>query len=103
MTTVTFDPKAYDISFKGHADYAEKGKDIVCSAVSILCYTLAEALEKGNFLMKIEKSIEEGECRVKAYPKPQYEANVQLVFFTILSGLTMLAEDYPDNVKVDII
>ena len=32
----------------GHAGYAEVGKDIVCSAVSILVVTLVESLKKQN-------------------------------------------------------
>ena len=34
----------YSLSLDGHAGYAPVGQDIVCSAVSILLFTLANAL-----------------------------------------------------------
>lgn len=41
VVTVTAD----GIRIEGHADYEEKGKDIVCAAVSTLAQTLIKALE----------------------------------------------------------
>lgn len=36
---------ADEIAVEGHAGYADKGKDIVCAAVSVLAQTLIKALE----------------------------------------------------------
>lgn len=33
------------ITVDGHADYAEQGKDIVCSAVSVLTFNLIKSIE----------------------------------------------------------
>lgn len=35
-----------DITIDGHAEYRERGKDIVCAAVSMLAWNLIESLEK---------------------------------------------------------
>ncbi|MGI6106417.1 MAG: ribosomal-processing cysteine protease Prp [Lachnospiraceae bacterium] len=37
-------PEGYE--FRGHAEYAEEGSDIVCAAVSVLAMNTANAIEK---------------------------------------------------------
>lgn len=101
MTKVHFDAKELSLTMKGHAGYAEEGKDIVCAAVSILFYTLAEALEKsGALATPLEKSVDEGEVSLKATPKKGFEGNVSLIFYTILSGIQLLVDDYKDYVEL---
>lgn len=36
----------WEFTVKGHADFAEKGSDIVCSAVSAVAYTAVGALDE---------------------------------------------------------
>ena len=47
MIKVTFTetPKKLSLRVKGHAGYAEHGKDIVCASASILAYTLAHIVD----------------------------------------------------------
>ena len=40
MVKVTYDRRSHAVFLRGHADSAEKGRDLVCAAVSILAYTL---------------------------------------------------------------
>ena len=64
---------------KGHAGYAQAGSDIICAAVSALCYTAAGYFESGekygfrilyeerDGFMKLELlEVPEGEARIRA-------------------------------------
>ncbi len=97
MIEIKYNAEALEVEIKGHAGYADMGKDIVCSAVSCLFYTLAETLEKSSdYLKGYTVNTEKG--YIKAVPKPQYKAVIQRTFFTICTGLSMIAEEYPKNV-----
>ena len=58
-----------EIKMEGHADYAEAGKDIVCSACSILLFTLLEELQKQQAKGKVKITVISGKkkavCTVK--------------------------------------
>ena len=88
------------ITLTGHADY-DPGHDIVCSAISLLAYTLInymleyhpEALptyqdDPGNFVICIDRS---------AGPSP--EIDTAICMFEI--GAESLAGNYPENVEVN--
>jgi len=90
----------------GHSCYAEKGKDIVCSAATILAYTLAQNIKVANMrgLLKSEPKIkiEDGHivinCRAKtdgAY------AEVLHTYLVIQTGYQLLAHNYPKYVSVE--
>lgn len=98
MIKVTFKP--YELEIKGHANQNKKGKDIVCSAMSILFYTLCESLSDDNlFEEKPIIEMEDGNGSIKCVPKKEYEANVQLIFWTVLNGISLMAESYPQFIK----
>ena len=106
MIKVTVDMSKHEVTISGHAQYDEKGKDIVCAAVSILFYTLVETLEAGQKMLRknsLKKIIKEGESLVSCVPLKAYEPNVALVFFTIMNGIQLLADDYPENVTFTVV
>ena len=78
------------ITVHGHAGYAPEGQDIVCSAVSILLYTLARKL--GDELHDI--SMEKG----KSYLTWRVSKKNNEVEDTIIQGFILLAKKYPDYV-----
>ena len=41
---ITIEINDYELKIHGHAEFAEKGKDIVCAGISTLFYTLYEVL-----------------------------------------------------------
>ena len=101
MINITFKPKTLELEIKGHAGHGKKGKDIVCSAVSTLFYTLGEALYE-SVDMLVEAPIfkdEEGEGYLASTPKEEYEGNIARTYWTILVGMQMIASQYPKNVK----
>ena len=56
MLKATFEEANGKISLtiEGHADQAEYGKDIVCSACSILAYTVAQFVKDAEYRCKDE-------------------------------------------------
>jgi uncharacterized protein YsxB (DUF464 family) len=101
MINITFRPKTMELEVQGHAGHGKKGKDIVCSAISTLFYTLGEALYQSTEMLE-EAPIfkdEEGDGYLCCSPKEEYEGNIARTYWTILVGMQMVAEQYPKNVK----
>jgi uncharacterized protein YsxB (DUF464 family) len=104
MIDITFRPETMELTVSGHANYGKKGKDIVCSAVSALFYTLYESLTESEEMLHTEAvfSDVEGEGYICCHPKEEYRGNVELIYWTILNGLQMVADNYPKHVKLTI-
>ncbi len=89
---------------EGHSDFDESGRDIVCSAVSILVYTLSEMLkeEESDKRLKINKEIiNDGYFHVEVEPFDYSKSRVEAIFETIMLGFTLLSEEYPQNVRIE--
>jgi len=84
------------ITVKGHAGYADKGKDIVCAAVSALFQTLIGSMEKITE-DSIKYCLVPGESFLK-YEELSYESRIMLDSFFI--GIRSLADEYPEYVKI---
>lgn len=85
-------PGRLRIQIKGHAGYADKGKDIVCAGVSTLFYTLLNHAEKSAKV--VDYKISDQECYADIVMQ-------QLASSIILTGFEMMAEEYPDYVKME--
>lgn len=96
MTNVTYFDQNDEISIKitGHAGYADKGSDIVCSAISTLGQTLLAYLNVDN--EKYDYSMWEG--HIWAYAKG---SNVQTALKVIMTGFYLLSRDYPEYVQIN--
>ena len=105
MIEIKFKPKTMMVKVAGHAGQAEKGQDIVCSAVSILFYTLAQAVTDSSDLLQDEPLIitNDGDGLVSCKPKEGYEGNIQRTYWTILTGFELLAEEYKEYVKLTVV
>ena len=92
------------LKVEGHAGQNEKGKDIVCSAASILIYTIAEYLEfihkRGGFQKKPRIQIKDGDALIVAKPTEEYMGEVLNAFFVAEVGYNLLAQNYPQYVEV---
>lgn len=104
MIEIKFDADKLKLTVKGHAEYAEKGQDIVCAGVSALVGALAITLSdmwEGNSMMKKPITrLKEGNTLIQAYAKPEYKKTLSLVFYPILEGLDLIARKYPENVSM---
>lgn len=101
MINITFNPKTMELVVNGHAGYGKRGKDIVCSAISTLFYTLGEALYESAEMLE-EAPIfkdEEGDGYLACTPKEEYAGSIARTYWTILVGMQMVAGQYPKNVS----
>ena len=105
MINITFNPKTFSLDITGHAEHCKKGEDIICSAISTLFYTLGEALNESRKMLEedIKFSDEEGNGHLFCKPKAEYEANISLIFWTILTGFDLVAKNYKKNVKLVVV
>jgi uncharacterized protein YsxB (DUF464 family) len=102
MIDITFNPNTFTLDITGHSEHGKKGEDIVCSAISALFYTLGEALFSSKQMMAedIVFSDEDGNGHLSCKPKAEYEANVSLIYWTILTGFELVAKNYEKNVNL---
>jgi len=102
MIEITFNPDEHEVILSGHAGVEERGKDIVCSAVSILFYTLCEGITKLKYCLEEEPviSMADGDGKVSCKPTESGRASIEMVYWSILNGFELLAESYPDAVKI---
>ena len=88
----------YHLTAEGHAGYAEQGNDdIVCAGVSTLFYTLANYLEYIG-ADELEANDEDDfmiECNA-----PFSDEAVHRAFQMTVFGLSLIEEQYQDNVQV---
>lgn len=85
-----------EIEIKGHACYADAGKDIVCAGVSVIICTLAEFLAKNGF--DIEYRFDNGEAYVKCRDTDE---RVNTAFEMAKTGLLKMEEHYPGFVRCE--
>ncbi len=97
MTTITYKP--YSLEIQGHAGYAIAGQDIVCAGISTLFFTLIEVLARDADLKeRPHVRMGDGEAEVTVTPDPEHREKIDTVFETVVTGLRMMAEKYPENV-----
>ena len=104
MIEITFNPKNFEIKATGHAKHDVKGKDIVCSAISTLFYTLAQTLfDSHDMLEALDVDDKNGDGFIGCTPKEEYIGNIACIYRTILIGMEMVANEYPKNVKFKVL
>ncbi|MBQ1994959.1 MAG: ribosomal-processing cysteine protease Prp [Clostridia bacterium] len=85
------------ITLRGHANYAEIGKDIVCSAVSVLVQTLVQSVETLT-TDRIEYNMSPGKVDIKFWCLSDPSKVLIDAFFIGIKGV---ADSYPACVKVN--
>lgn len=92
---------AFDI--EGHSEYAEKGRDIVCAAVSALCQGAVMGLERVVGLTPLT-SVRDGWLRLERLSTRPYAVDQRLqagaVLETMVVALKDIAREYPSNLTV---
>lgn len=93
------------ITIRGHAEYAEKGSDIVCSAVSILAYTLAEHLavmyDGGLLEKKPIVQMNDGDMKIECKPTEEALHYITNTYAFVGLGFAIIANTYPECVKIN--
>ena len=87
----------YELEVKGHSGYGSAGTDIVCAAISILCFTLLnEVMEKQDKALNMSYQQKDGYFFLKFFNK--HDECLKAVFCAVCNGLQMVAEQYPKHV-----
>ena len=97
------DNRTFDLLAVGHSGAAAHGSDIVCAAVSALLYTLAAQIEDYDQKAMLEDKailLGSGEGGVYCEVSAKYARYIRSCYKMIARGLIMLAETYPDNVRI---
>ena len=84
--------KLLKLEISGHAGYAESGKDIICSAVSVLSINLVNSLEKftkDKFFCDIKE--DSGDLRLEVESPGE---SAKLLFNSCVLGLENISEEY---------
>ncbi|KGG80191.1 hypothetical protein Y919_07755 [Caloranaerobacter azorensis H53214] len=92
---------------KGHAGYAEYGKDIVCAAISVLSQTALIALNEvcGIDTNDIKYRIDEEKGHLSVIipdnltKEKRFKADI--VFETMIVGIKGLLKEYPDYLTLE--
>ena len=94
----------YALSIRGHACYAPHGADIVCAAVSTLGYNFAAAVQQlyteGALDGPPRIREEEGSLCVLGCADKAHGAALAQTYETVKVGLQLLAESYPEHVRL---
>lgn len=104
MIHVSFFQKdgAVCMEMQGHAMTAPKGEDLVCAAATMVCYTLAQAVqflyEQERLQEKPKMQLVDGYAYLSAKPKRNAEAEVLMTFWVAQAGAFVLDRNYPQAV-----
>lgn len=89
-------------SCEGHAGYADKGSDIVCSAVTILCFVLCNQAKSyyDRSMLANEPVIwlDSGECHIDISPKSKHRGIIKAFFEGVCEGFRAIENEHPENV-----
>lgn len=94
------------LCIKGHAGMAPVGTDTICSAASILAYTLAQNIKiaesRGLLKYKPTLKLKEGDAIIAVRAKDD-EAYAELlsIYLVIQTGYQLLSHNYPQYVALE--
>ena len=94
MIDITVQPDKITVS--GHAEYAEPGKDIVCAAISTLSQVFVASVEELT-AAQIKTAQTGGYMEIVIEESTE---RAQVLLDSFLLGCRMIADQYPDNVRV---
>lgn len=89
---------AVTVECKGHAGYAAQGSDIVCAAVSILCYSFMQMcleLDADDKVVVKDVCDEEGYFRLEVF---DFLGHTENALAMLEAGFKGLIEQYPSYV-----
>ena len=92
------------LTIKGHAGAADKGNDLICSAVSFAAYCISKNIsdlyEVGAFKKEPKIELEEGNAVIACTPTAQAYRDVYMIYLVMQTGLELYAQRFPEYIKV---
>ena len=102
MIYIAYEPNESRLKVKGHAEFDVIGKDIVCSAASMLVQTFGSvctSMDKAGWTTKPTKLLmDSGNALIQAYPRTHTCYVCRCKLDAIAEGFVILAQSYPENV-----
>ena len=93
-------PDTVDITILGHCDAGRiNGMDLCCCAVSMLTYTLMEALG-GMRLKNFKSTYGGGWCHIHFGTNSKDKSKAMIAIDTIMKGFSLLERAYPTSVNI---
>ena len=108
MTQITLSEyhDTHIFSCSGHTGYSTTGADILCSAVSCLCYTLdayVQSLYERGDTSHYHSQFGNGDVRIEfILSDTADEKAVTEAIDAILLGFKLLWESFPDHISLDV-
>ncbi len=105
MTEISFDlcGDTYIFECVGHTGFSASGSDILCSAVSILCYTLKDFLEDMEADGRISDLICDlrgGTAIIEFRTASDDDTSLLEAVCALLGGFRLLGDNYPEYISV---
>lgn len=92
------------LRIKGHAGQAEIGHDIVCSACSILAYTVAQLVKNaddvGDLKCPPEIKLDSGDAVISCMPTENTYCTILGIYMFAEVGYKLLAHNFPQYVDL---
>lgn len=92
------------MNISGHAGAGPKGFDVVCAGASMYAFCIAQCLKDMEEEGKLENpamiNISDGRVSASVVPKIEFFCEALHTFYVAQRGFHLLAESYPDNVKL---
>ena len=96
---IIYQQTSYILDVNGHANYANYGNDIVCSAVTTAVFTTLGLIEK--LLNNEQYNLIQDEGSIHLEVKEQNEM-IDLIFQNLIDVLDNIERQYPKNLKLEI-
>lgn len=94
--------RKYRLKMKGHCGFDKAGRDIVCSAASILCLSMGQVIRENTDKLEEKPRIitHNGKCIVEWKPKERFEGTLNNSLYTVKAGLSVLENQYPQYIQI---
>ena len=105
MIKVVYHRNYHRLTVEGHAHSGEPGHDLVCAAASALAYTLAGNVANMAVNGQVRSpslEMESGKAEISCNPVSHLKNTVTLVFDAVCVGFELLAEQYKEYIKYEI-
>ncbi len=89
------DDKVKSVTISGHANYSEYGTDIVCSAVSMLSYAIANKIYQLGYKQVVNITDNKFE-----FNNNVENSDVNILLDTLVDGLYMVSDQYAKYIKI---
>lgn len=102
-TDMVKEGRTFELDIVGHANYADKGKDIVCAGVSALTIALVNSLRDMQKKKKVDNKmiLASGRTRIESLTKIYTDIiEVEAAYNTVMKGFEHIVMEYPNNVKI---